>query len=157
MTEQTTAQEPPMELTALTPHCHWATLASEPRITLITLENAHRKTIDAWVNFGIALRKDWDADEMMLILVDLSEGQFSFTRYATSRAQDMMGVRPEIDERVAVVAPSTALGRLIEMSMKLANRVSHQSINVFRTRDAAADWLRAEHAAAQAAAQEHAR
>lgn len=138
------------ELTPISESCHWATLSDDPMITLIALRDAHRATIDAWVDFGIELREEWPEGQMLLILVDLADSDFSFTRYATKRAQDMMTVRPDIDERVAVIVPSTALGRLIEVSMQLANRMARVGINVFKTREEAVAWLQQEHAQVQA-------
>ncbi len=126
------------ELTPLTEHCGHATIGTEG-MTLIVLTNNDRKSIDAWINFGIELRQSWDVNKKMLILVDMS--QTTFSRYARERARDMIAVRPEVVESVAVVMPDTVFGRLIEAGMNAASSLIRASVRVFHNREDAYHWL----------------
>ncbi len=130
-------------MTPLSEQCSWAKL-DDDRIILIQLSDTTRNTIDAWVDFAINVREHWEISQRLLILVDMSGGDFAFSPYANSRSREMMSVRPEIKESIAIVVRRSIMGQLMSMAMQASNRLSGTSLQVCHSREDALRWLRAQ-------------
>jgi hypothetical protein len=132
-------------LTPLNDSCGWAEVGHE-QIILVEVHHHDRQTIDAWMDLSAGIRQEWPEDKPLLLLVDMTTTNFSFTPYVMKRVEDMMAIRDYLDSYIALVIQPSLTGRLVETTARTAhwgNAMTHASF----TREDAFAWLMDKHAA----------
>ncbi len=114
----------------------------QPAIIQLKLLDANRDTVDAWIQLSMDVRRTWDEQQPMLILLDITDGKFFPSPYVQAELNKLMKFRPEIRSFSAVVLAKNFTSHLIETMLRLAQRQSNQQPNrVFTSMEEALAWL----------------
>lgn len=116
------------------------------RIVVIKTEgNMARAAIDTWAHVVIETAKNWDADQPLFLLHDLSSKDQGLTPYSRQRADETYhAVHPGTKGCIAVVIREGVINRL--MSLFYFRRRTDRGMNLneklFTTREEGLAWLR---------------
>ncbi len=110
-------------------------------IVVYTLVDAHRETIDAWIDAFKADIGRWPAERPFLLMHDFSVKGVISTPYARSRAQELVDARPDVKGLAAIVFPRNSL--MITMIQLFLSRQRHAARiqRAFPSREQGLAWL----------------
>ena len=114
-------------------------LAAGGRILLVTMLDASRQGIDAWVNYSMTVRKDW-LHPNVLSLVDMTAEKAGPTPYMQKRTKDIFAVRPELKTYIAIVLNRGPVGIVVRATVRTANTPMAQYQAFFSSQEAL-NWL----------------
>lgn len=112
------------------------------RIVGFTGSSPVRAAIDAYVETASRVMREWPDDRPFLVLVDSS--QAPFTPYSIKRMHDLYRAIPRrLQGSIAVVLPSSAIGKLMRLFAERTRRPFTQNFKVqyFYDRRDALTWL----------------
>jgi hypothetical protein len=110
----------------------------DPPWVYVKIQDASRKTIDAWVDYSIQVREEWDEQNTLLLMLDWRESRTVVSPYSVNRSQEILKVRPDLKQRVAILLGRDVLSRILESTVALM-RISGTS--VFTDEEKAMQWL----------------
>lgn len=122
-------------------HCH-AYRINDGKILVVELHNSDRETVEAWMEFSALIRRTWDEDYPLYILIDMSQIDFSFGMFARRKAADMLKINAHIPTYISWITQDTVMGNLMRTTLEYTNVVSRTiKFGLFFDHEQALEWL----------------
>lgn len=112
------------------------------KVLVVELYGNDRETVEAWIDFSAEVRRTWNSEDPMYILVDMSSIDFSFGMFARRKATEMLKINAQHPTYISWVTKDTVIGNLMRTTLEYANVLSRTiKFALFYTHREALTWL----------------
>lgn len=131
------------ELEQVSQHFYKGTLPlGETDIILVEVNAYDMETIQHWIDFSADVRRDWDENKPMYLMIDTSKQDLPLNRRIQNQLQELSAIRPHLKSYAAWLIPKSIMGSLIKTGLMVFNHSSKTSqALVFYSREEGYEWL----------------
>lgn len=121
--------------------CAWTTYGDKD-IILVQMTSTTHEAIDAWIELSAKIRKEWDKDAPILVLVDAMRVNFLLSPYARKRGGEMLAINTDARTYIAYLTRQSVTTKLLNTILATTSIVyKHIISQIFYDVTSAHHWL----------------